>query len=53
MAFTIRKNGKIIDQAKDTRTNFTPTYETEKDKPSTLIGTQQEQEGLSNGENQT
>ena len=44
--FEIRKDGKIIAQAKDTRTNFTPTYESEKDKPNTLIGTQQDKEGL-------
>jgi hypothetical protein len=46
--FTIRQNGKIIAQAKDDRINFTPTYESEKDKPNTLIGIQQEREGLSN-----
>jgi hypothetical protein len=49
MAFTIRKNGKIIAQAKDERQNFIPTYETEKDKPNTLIGSQQDKEGLTDG----
>lgn len=44
--FEIRKNGKVIAQAIDTRTNFTPTHESEKDKPNTLMGTQQEKEGL-------
>lgn len=49
--FEIRKNGKIVAQAKDTRLTFTPTYKSEKDKPNTLIGTQQEKEGLTDNEN--
>lgn len=44
--FEIRKNGKIIAQAIDDRLTFTPTYESEKDKPNTLIGTQPDKEGL-------
>jgi hypothetical protein len=47
MSFIIRKNGKIVAQAIDERLNFIPTYESEKNKPNTLIGTQQEKEGLS------
>jgi hypothetical protein len=45
---TIRKNGKIIDQAKDNRTNFTPTFESEKDKPNTLfVNNEKAERGLS------
>jgi hypothetical protein len=47
--FEIRKDGKVIAQAIDDRLTFTPTYESEKDKPNTMIGTQQEKEGLSDG----
>jgi hypothetical protein len=48
MAFKIYKNGKLIDEAKDERTTFTPTYESEKDKPNSLFKPNEEREGLSN-----
>lgn len=45
---TIKKDGKIIEQAKD-NPNYMPTYETEKDKPNTLYAHQQQERGLTDG----
>jgi hypothetical protein len=48
---TIRKNGVIILQAKDNE-NYSPNFETEKDKPSSLFeNSNKKEEGLSYGEN--
>jgi len=47
MSMIIKRNGKVVDIAEDKKP-YTPTFESEKDKPNTLYtNTKKEERGLS------